>query len=331
MTDRIDLVYDRLLADEKLKTGTKYERLAAIAFRILTERTTLHDLRLRGEVGVAHQIDAVVGDEHKRILVEAKDYDRRVDLPVVRDFSAVVEDLQPDEAFVVTAIGYSDNAKRWAEAKRLTLALLRPPEEEDWGNLVKRIDLTMTMSAPSDPKVQWSIDPSEAGRFEGDRNPIGHHLLDEVMIGGSSGQPSPFRDLIEPQIEAEYPSAPLGQPADIGGAHNFDEQTWLYLPDEEPIRVKGYTWTVNIAVATHEFSLGFGIGGLAAELVLRTLDGSIHRSSPIVRSGPGPSMAIPLCRVRRPRSRRFAVARINRFVYSRGRAVPSVSRFVSSP
>jgi hypothetical protein len=278
MTDRIGLVYNRLVADEKLKAGTKYERLAAMAFRILTERTTLHDLRLRGEVGVAHQIDAVVGDEHKRVLIEAKDYDKNVDLSVVRDFSAVVEDLQPDEAFVVTTVGFSHNAKQWAAAKGLTLALLRPPEgDEDWGNLVKRIDFTMKMSAPSDPTVQWFIDRSEAARFEGDRNPIGRRWLDDVQVGGEHSPPSPFRDLIEPEIDAKYKTVPPGEPGEVGGMYEFDEPTWLYLPGEKPIRVTGYKWTQRIAVATHEFSVGLGIGGLAAELLLRTLDGSIHR------------------------------------------------------
>jgi len=33
MTERIDLVYDRLVAEEKLKRRSKCERLAAIAFQ----------------------------------------------------------------------------------------------------------------------------------------------------------------------------------------------------------------------------------------------------------------------------------------------------------
>ena len=112
MTGEIDLIYDRLVADEKLKDGTKYEKLGAIVFRILTETTTLHDLRLTGTVGVPHQIDIVVGADRRRILIEAKDYERKASLPVVRDFSAVVEDLKPDEAFVVSTVGFSSNAQR---------------------------------------------------------------------------------------------------------------------------------------------------------------------------------------------------------------------------
>ena len=34
MTKQIELVYDRLVAEEKLKAGTKYERLAAICAEI---------------------------------------------------------------------------------------------------------------------------------------------------------------------------------------------------------------------------------------------------------------------------------------------------------
>lgn len=278
MTKRIDLVYDRLVADEKLKAGTKYERLAAIVFRILTERTTVHDLRLRGEVGVAHQIDAVVGDTRKRILIEAKDYDRNVDLPVVRDFSAVVEDLHPDEAFVVTTVGFSDNAQKWAEAKRLTLAVLRPLEgNEDWGNLVRRINFRLNMSAAGDPNVEWFVDRSEAARFAGARNPIGLRRMDDVQVGGKHDPVSPFRDLIEPQLAAQNGSLAPGEAGELGGTHEFDQPTWLHLPDEAPIRVTGYRWRQTVSSATHEFSAGDGIGGLAAELVLRTLDGSVHR------------------------------------------------------
>jgi hypothetical protein len=32
VSSQVDLIYDRFIAPEKLKDGTKYERLAAIAF-----------------------------------------------------------------------------------------------------------------------------------------------------------------------------------------------------------------------------------------------------------------------------------------------------------
>src|SRR6202142_4570071 len=58
-----------------------------------TSRATVRDLRLRGDSGVRHQIDAVVGDGHKRILVETKDYDKVRGLPIIRNFWGAVEDI----------------------------------------------------------------------------------------------------------------------------------------------------------------------------------------------------------------------------------------------
>ena len=102
--DALDLVYDRLVAEEKLKQGTKYERLAAIVFASLEGRTTVHDLRLRGASGVRHQIDVTIGPDNRRLLVECKHYDKKVGLGIVRDFFGVVEDLRPDQAVVVTTV-----------------------------------------------------------------------------------------------------------------------------------------------------------------------------------------------------------------------------------
>jgi hypothetical protein len=278
MTEKIDLVYDRLIADEKLKDGTKYERLAAVVFRILTEETTVHDLRLKGAVGVPHQIDVVIGEDNKRILIEAKDYDRKASLPVVRDFSAVVADLKPDDAFVVSTVGFSANAQKWANAKGIKLAILRVPEShEDWGNLVTRIDFELRFSVGGDPTVQWFVDRSEADRFEDGSNPIGLRLFDDLAIGADSEQPAPLRDLLEPEIQKEAASIPPGEAAEVSGGQDFSEARWLHLPGEEPIKVTGYRWTQQIHAGTHNFSVGVGVGGLTAELVMRSLDGSVHR------------------------------------------------------
>lgn len=277
MTGNTDVVYDRLIADEKLKSGTKYERLAAIVFKLLTHDVVVHDLRLRGDIDVPHQIDVIVGDDRRRILVEAKDYGRKIDLPVVRNFSMVVQELKPDEAFVVSTVGFSDNAVKWADAKGLKLALLRIPKEEDFGDLVQRIDFKMVFSAPSDPQVQWFVDPSEAGRFAEGKNPIGGRPIEDVQISNSVGELSPFGPLLQPKIDEEYARLKPGQTAAISSRHDFQEPTWLHLTGEDPIRTSGFEWTVEVQGGTRSFSAGIGVGGLTAELVLRTLDGEIHR------------------------------------------------------
>jgi hypothetical protein len=49
MSEQIEHIHDRLVAAEKLKSGTKYERLAALVFQILDRAAcVVHDVELRG-------------------------------------------------------------------------------------------------------------------------------------------------------------------------------------------------------------------------------------------------------------------------------------------
>jgi hypothetical protein len=165
---------DRLIADEKLEDGTKYERLAAIVFGLLTGRATVHDLRLRGASGVRHQIDAVVGDDHTRILIETKDYDKVIGLPIIRNFWAAVEDIGPDEAFVITTVGYTKPAIQYAEAKDVRLALLRPPEEDDWAGVLRRVVIDMTMTGQIGlANITWELHPDDHEKINGGSGGLG--------------------------------------------------------------------------------------------------------------------------------------------------------------
>jgi hypothetical protein len=278
VSEPIEVLYDDLVAAEKLKSGTKYERLAAIAFSILTERATVHDLRLRGQTGVAHQIDAVVGDARKRVLIEAKDYDRSVDLPVVRNFWAVVEDLKPDEAFVVTTVGFSDNAIQYGTAKGLKLAVLRPPRDEDWEGLIRRVNLELVITAQAGPpNVTWELHPDDHGKIEGAGYSQGMTDTHSLLLADADGGLRPFYPLLKEQLGEDYGKVPLGGTQEIGRLNRFSEPTWLHVSGLEPLRVNAWKWSVRVASSTETIAIEEGIGGLAAELVLRTVDGSVHR------------------------------------------------------
>lgn len=278
MTKPSEVLYDDLVAAEKLKSGTKYERLAAIAFRILTKRITVHDLRLRGATGVPHQIDAVVGDAQTRVLIEAKDYDRSVDLPVIRNFWAVVDDLQPDEAFVVTTQGFSGKAMQYATAKGIRLAVLRPPIDEDWEGLIRRVSLELVITGQAGPpRVTWELHPEDHDKVQGAAHGRGLTDTQAVRLANAAGDLRPLYPLLMEQLSEDYGKVPLGAEQDIGRLNHFAEPTWLHLPDLEPLRVSAWKWSVRVASSTETLVLEEGVGELTAEVVLRTVDGSIHR------------------------------------------------------
>lgn len=135
MSDGIDIIYDKYIANEKLKNGTKYEKLTAVVFKHLYENdTVIHDLRLRGEGKKAkHQIDVTIekNNTKKRILVECKDYNSTIGIKVVRDFYGAVHQIKPDDAFVITTIGYKRGAIDFAEDEDIKLIILREFKNED--------------------------------------------------------------------------------------------------------------------------------------------------------------------------------------------------------
>ena len=278
MGSDVDLIYDRLVAEEKLKAGTKYERLAAIAFRELTGQATVHDLRLRGSSGVRHQIDAVVGEDHKRILIECKDYGSKIGLSIIRDFSAVVADIEPAEAFVVTTVGFTQDAVKFAESKGIRLALLRPPDDQDWSGVVRKVVLDVTVTGQTGPpNVTWEVHPDDRDKIDGDSAAWGLAQTADMKLANEAGEERPFLPIIDEQLAEDYGTVPLGGEAAIGRANVFDEPTWLIVPGKTALRVRAWKWEVGVVSDTFQRVIDGAIAGLAVQLVLRTTDGTIRK------------------------------------------------------
>lgn len=158
---KIEQVYDQYIAADKLKHGTKYERLAAIIFKLLhgDASRVLHDIRLVGDgKKTNHQIDVVVeqGGRLKRIIVECKEFDKnkKVPLKVARDFKGVCVQLQPHEAIIVTNNGFTKPALTYCREEQLVPLVLRPFLEEDWVGRIRGIELQLNLRGVTEPKVE---------------------------------------------------------------------------------------------------------------------------------------------------------------------------------
>lgn len=120
------------------KPGTRYERLAALVFKALDERSVvLHDFKLVGDSKVKHQIDVQIESEGKirKTLVECKDLGEDQDpvgLGVVRNFHSVMVDTSPDQAIIVSTIGFTDEAKQFADHYGIKLKTLSAVPEDSF-------------------------------------------------------------------------------------------------------------------------------------------------------------------------------------------------------
>jgi hypothetical protein len=163
---RYDELHDRYHTILTTKAGTRYERLAALVFKILEDRNiVIHDLKLVGDSSVAHQIDVSieVSGKRRRVIVECKDFDlsgESVGLDIVRNFRSVIEDTDADEGIVLTCTGYTRDARKFAKAKNVKLAVLREIQDEDLEGTIQKV--VMNLHIQSDKNHATTVSMSQA-------------------------------------------------------------------------------------------------------------------------------------------------------------------------
>ena len=131
MSEEIERIYNRLVDDEKLKDGTKYEILAAMVFKILDKSAlVVHEVTLKGPGKEAeHKIDVTATDatgQQWRVIIEARDRDEPVGLDQVRSFQGVIHQIKPDRAWIVARNRFTDDAGKYAGDEGIGLAVLQP-------------------------------------------------------------------------------------------------------------------------------------------------------------------------------------------------------------
>lgn len=163
MPSSYDQLHDQYWQTSTPKAGTRYERLVAFVFKALnTSRQVVHDIKLIGSSDVKHQIDVTIneGKTQKRILVECKDFDvssNKVGLSIIRDFASVVDDIKPDEAIVITCVGFTADSQKFAKHKGIKLAVLREFQSADMEGRIRKICVTMHIMLITEPKVALKL------------------------------------------------------------------------------------------------------------------------------------------------------------------------------
>jgi hypothetical protein len=280
MSEEIERIYDRLVAEERLKSGTKYERLAAIVFQTL-DRSSLvvHDVRLSGPGKEAeHQIDVNATDragQQRRVIVETRDRKEPVDLKQVRDFFGVVHQLKPDLAWIVSVVGFTSEAEKFARDEGIGLAVLRPTQPGE-DNRIKSIHIRLSMQAMGTPRVTEWFAAGEAERdrlrelFRGREDEQEHIAADRESFYAADGVPQgTLQELLEPVFQSLELELGTNE-----GTHRFDTVHYL---DVLGVRaaVRGFRFSVELGEGVHEFTIGNPAS--VAELVFRSVEGTVEQ------------------------------------------------------
>ena len=226
-----DQIFNKYFQKDIKKSGTKYEILAAMVLKHLIDSgKVIHDIKLIGSSTVKHQIDVLYENsgENRRLLIECKDFDiseELVGLGIVRDFSAVVDDIKPDEAFIFTCNGFTRDARKFAKYKNIKLAVLREFTEIDKEGRILKIILRMNIQSASSPIAETAIEEQNYPKLQAD---LSAENLNPTILW--KGQPlflnTPTgRFQLTDYIEKLWKEYPLDKEGPVELRHKLDNTT----------------------------------------------------------------------------------------------------------
>ena len=171
---KYDVLHDKYHTAATRKAGNKYERLAALVFKVLEDKhTVIHDIKLTGfDPDVRHQIDVTVersDGRKRRLLIECKDFDtsaNKVGIGIVRDFRSVLEDTRADEGIILTCNGFTSQARKYAKSKGIKLCILRTFEEFDMKNRIRKIVMRLVVQSVIPERASIFIDEDNNEKYQ---------------------------------------------------------------------------------------------------------------------------------------------------------------------
>jgi len=107
---------------------------------------------VKGKSDVAHQIDVLTSHSdgiHEYLTdIECKFWNHKIDKDIVMKVDSIVNDCNFNKGVIVSKLGFTPDAIKYANSVNVGLVILREPIEEDWEGRTKTIVLTIHSYAP---------------------------------------------------------------------------------------------------------------------------------------------------------------------------------------
>ena len=107
---------------------------------------------MRASPGFPNQIDVLTtfsdGVHKYRTAIECKYWNKKVPKDVIAKLESIIEDSSIDKGVVVSKMGFTDDAKSYAEFRNIGLVELRKPVDKDWEGKIRTINIDMRINMP---------------------------------------------------------------------------------------------------------------------------------------------------------------------------------------
>lgn len=138
--------------------STEYEKFVRDIQQFLLDAQGLetvkaqHNIVLEGVSSQGHQIDVyweyrLAGITH-RVALECKRHSTKVDLGIIRDFWGVLDDIPGLRGVVVSPVGFTSGAEKYAQSKGIGLKVVRQAQDADYDGRLKTILVNIHQRLP---------------------------------------------------------------------------------------------------------------------------------------------------------------------------------------
>ena len=196
--------------------------------------------RVEGPPGVFHQIDVLTnhgdGLHQYRTAISCKNLNKKVGLPVVREFAQIVQDANLNKGVIISKMGFTRPAKSYAESKNIGLVELRRPLDKDWDGYIREVHITLVVDQTEIYDIHFRLTAPKPGpdekAYQG--GPIRWSLrLNQIFIG----IPGQEAETLQKIADKEWSKHPDKEEYDI----QFPEGSILTVPDYPEYPAHGYS------------------------------------------------------------------------------------------
>ncbi len=206
--------------------------------------------KVEGKSGISHQIDVLTtfsdGIHKYRTAIECKYWNKKVPKDVIAKLESIVEDTSIDKGVVVSRMGFTEDAKSYAEFKNIGLVELRKPVDKDWEGKIRTINIDMRINMPHVYDFQIVQPPSD---ISSEKTKVQVQILtDRAFIESPGSEVMSLQEIIQAEIKDD----PNEGDHDI----QFANGASLSVPDQQVnVTIKGIRFKLEYHTAEENLEI----------------------------------------------------------------------------
>ena len=132
-----------------------------------------HDCKVKGNSDVDHQVDVLTsysdGIHIYKTAIECKYWNETINKDIIMKVQAIVHDAKLNKGVIVSKLGFTPDAIKYAHQYNIGLVELREISDSDWEGRINKIILNFETLLPTIERMNFITDKNgELGKVTGD-------------------------------------------------------------------------------------------------------------------------------------------------------------------